>query len=112
MDHMESILSTHDLAEVCAIQWRECVNQSDNSFERISSDRVHKLTYEAFVTEPEKELKNICAFMGIPLPKEGRAEIIGRISSGNVGKGHKELGGHLNKVLPLMEATLRRHGYL
>ena len=112
LDGMTSILATHNLSEVCAIQWRECVNQSDNSFKGMSGNQVHKLTYEAFVADPEKELKRICAFLGIPFPEERRAEIIGRISSGSVGKGHNDLGIQLKSVVPLMEETLKKHGYL
>ena len=48
----------------------------------------------------------------MPLPEEGRAEIIGRISNGSVGKGADELGERLDNVMPLMEEMLTRHGYL
>lgn len=109
---MDSILADHDLAGVCAIQWRECVNHSDNAFSRISSERVHKLSYEQFVANPACEVERLCDFLGISFPEDGREKIIGSISRTSVGKGADELGHQLAKVAPLMETALRHHGYL
>ena len=112
LNNMDSILTDHDLASVCAIQWRECVKHSDDAFRQISPERVHKLNYEKFVANPERELECLCDFLGISLPEHGRERIIGSISRSSVGKGTDELGNQLAKVEPLMEATLRQHGYL
>jgi len=109
---MASIQTRHSLAEVCAIQWSECVKQSDIGFKKISNDRVHKITYENFVTNPEKELKRISGFLGIDLPGNELTQIIGHVSSKSIGKGADELGTQLNNIMPLMEEMLQHHGYL
>jgi len=112
LDGMDSILAGHDLAGVCAIQWRECVNHADYAFCQIPSERVHQLSYESFVAHPALELGRLCNFLGISLPEHGLESIVGSISRSSVGKGIDELGEQLSGVEHLMEATLRRHGYL
>jgi len=112
LNDMDSILAGHDLAGVCAIQWSECVNHSDNAFGQVSSERVHKLRYEQFVADPIFEMNRLCDFIGISLPEHERERVIGSISRSSVGKGVGEIGKQLSEVEYLMEATLRRHGYL
>ena len=112
LNGMDSILAEHDLAGVCAIQWRECVNHADDAFCQIPSERVHQLSYERFVADPLFELEQLCDYLGISLPEHGRERIIGSISRSSLGKGIDELGKQLSGIEPLMEATLRRHGYL
>jgi hypothetical protein len=112
LDNMDSILVEHDLAGVCAIQWCECVNHADHAFCRISSERVHKLSYEGFVADPVLELDRLCDFLGIQLSGHGRETFIGSISRSSVGKGLGDLGKQLYGIESLMEAALRRHGYL
>jgi hypothetical protein len=112
LDDMRSIVAKHTLPEVCAIQWRECVDRSDKSFERMPDERIYRLQYETFVEDPERELGHICEFLEINIPKEDRGKVIGSISRSSVGKGIGELGEHVTKVRPLIESTLKRHGYL
>jgi hypothetical protein len=111
LDDMQSIVSSHDLADVCAIQWRECVDSADRAFEGIPDERVHRLSYESFVLDPEGELERICRFTGIPLPPDRRDAIIGDISTGSVGKGRAELGEQSYRIEPLVHDVLERHGY-
>lgn len=112
LDGMASLLAEHDLAGVCAIQWRECVNHADHAFGHIPSERIHKLSYEGFVADPVLEVERLCNFIGISLAKHDRKQIIGTISRSSVGKGVDELGEQLSRVESLMKVTLKRHGYL
>lgn len=111
-DDMDSILAEHHLDGLCAIQWSECVNHADHAFCQIPSERVHQLSYEEFVADPALELERLCDFLGISLPAHGLESIVGSVSRSSVGKGIGELGKQLSGAEHLMEATLRRHGYL
>lgn len=112
LDGMDSILAGHDLAGVCAIQWRECVNHADYALCQIPSERVYQLSYESFVAHPVLELGRLCDFLDISVPEHGRERIVGSVSRSSVGKATDELGEQLSEVESLMEVALRRHGYL
>jgi len=112
LNNMDSILSEHDLAGMCAIQWRECVDRTDHGLKEIPSDRIHKLSYEKFVADPKQEFAHLCDYLGIIVPEDRCEAIIGSIYKGGLGKGAGELGEQLPRVEQLMEATLKRHGYL
>lgn len=112
LENMNQIVNKYSLPEICAIQWRECVDRSDKSFDRIPRERVCRLRYETFVENPEKELERICEFLKINLPKEDRGKVTGSISHSSVGKGVGELKDQVSQISPLIESTLKRHNYL
>lgn len=51
--------------EICAKQWRICVEQSANDLASISSSRVLSVRYES-LTGQEDEVKRICEFLKLP----------------------------------------------
>ncbi|MBL4900943.1 MAG: sulfotransferase [Colwellia sp.] len=113
LDNMQGIVSNHSLNEVCAIQWQQCVEKSEEGLSKIESERIHRLSYEGFVNAPAHELGKILEFVGV---EAGAGEIelaIGNVSNRSLGKGRASLGeGEVKKLEALVGTTLKKYGYL
>lgn len=109
---MNVVLAEHDLLEVCAIQWRECVEKSLLGLELVSNDRLCTIAYEEFVQFPKENLSKICQFLGSEINGQSLAGAVVGVSSEMVGKGVSALSeSELHKVKPIVENTLKRLGY-
>ena len=109
LDGMQDILNNHSLNEVCLLQWKHCVEQSLKAFEGMSSDKLIKVCYEDFVTNPNKELHQILEFIGKTSSKEDISVATKNVSSESIGKGREALGAkEVKKLEPLIEDTLKR----
>jgi hypothetical protein len=98
------------IPEICARQWRECVELATRDLEAIEDRRVHRLRYEALVQRPHETLAEAFAFLGAP--QSAAAIDVGHVSAGSIGRGRAELeaaGG--GGALALMAPTLARLGY-
>ena len=60
LDDMDSLLADHSLAQICAIQWKQCVDFATASFDKMPEGKVYKVRYEDFVKKPGKEMEGIC----------------------------------------------------
>ena len=105
---MEEDLQRMSLAEVCAWQWRHCVERSLEDLEALGPDRVLHLRYEDFVAAPAQELQRICRFLEEDCSEEDLLAAVASVSKGSVGKGARDLSGEQRTaideiVAPLME---------
>lgn len=104
LDGMDDILHKHSLAEICAIQWRECVMQSVRGLADFPRERVHVVAYEDFVSTPVTALAAICEFLGRrPELHEMRAAVA-QVSDRRVGKGRQELSEGDRNVVEVLSA--------
>lgn len=98
------------LAELCARQWRECVEGAARDFAQIDPARVLNLRYETLVRRPRESLVELFAFLGA----NGAASTVdfSHVTSEGIGRGRESLdapqGG---SALDLMAPTLARLGY-
>lgn len=110
---MDTILETHTLNEVCAIQWQRCVDQADAALSTMPDDRVIRVKYEDFVSRPHEELTRILDFLGYRAAPETVGEVVKGVSSKSQGKGRQALGENEVKHLEeLVGDSLARYGYL
>ena len=96
MDDLAELLARHPLDEVCAIQWRRCVEQSWQAFEAMESSRWLEIGYEDFVTQPQEELARIVDFLELPATEADQAEAdqaeaVRGVRSSSIGKGRAAL---------------------
>ena len=109
---LSSLLQGHTLAEVCALQWKRCVDSAEQQLARVPGDQVVEVAYESFVAEPVKELRRISDFLGLDVREESLQEAVAIVSRQSVGKGGRALdSGVLDDIGPLIAETMRRHGY-
>ena len=106
-------LKQHSLEEICALQWKHCVDSSSKSFSHMSQDNVIRVSYESYVKNPFIELKNILEFFNIPFDDDGIKKSIASVTSDSIGKGRKALDEDSAKNIErLISSTLKNNGYL
>lgn len=109
---MNDILARHDVAEVCALQWKRCVEKAEQDFRQINPKNILYVKYEDFVFNPVAEYERIADFIGESVPEDVKDMLIARISKTSVGQGRASLDSHVKeKVVALISDTLARHGY-
>jgi len=113
LEHMDGILKQHSLPEVCALQWKRCVDNSAEVFSSLSNDQWIEVGYETFVTRPVEELKKILDFLAFKLPDDTIEKMVQNVSPHSIGKGRKGLGKEtMAQLRPLIQDTLLRYGYV
>jgi hypothetical protein len=106
-------LSQYSLDEVCALQWKRCVDLSDEAFSDFQASKVIKVKYEKFVNNPFNEVSRILQHVGIPFSVDDIVQATSNISAHSIGKGRKNLNSQqLEKVNALVFDTLSKHGYM
>ena len=112
LDDLDSLLETYTLEQVCAIQWQRCVENAEQDFSNIASDRIYKIKYEDFVSSPKSEFIALADYLGQPVDNDLAGELTDFISNKSIGKGRNELGFETtDKILSLINHTLERQGY-
>lgn len=112
LKNMKQLLEKHSLDEICAIQWKQCVERSENDFKDIPNERISRVTYEDFVNTPEIELEKILNEIGIEFDNVILKNLISNVSTKSVGKWKQDLSEDtLSQVNPLINTTLKNLGY-
>lgn len=113
LDNMDEILEKHTLNEVCALQWQRCVEKADQDLSQIDPERVIRVRYEDFVSEPVSQLEKIFTFLGYKASPDLVKAAVAGVSNGSLGKGRKALGEEeVARLEALTGDTLKRYGYL
>jgi hypothetical protein len=100
---------TASVAEICARQWRECVDLASRDLAAIGARRVLTLRYEDLVQEPRETLAELFGFLG----DAGAAAAIdvGHVSAAGIGRGRARLESTGGRALALMAPALAKLGY-
>lgn len=113
LDDMHVILEQHSLTEVCAIQWQRCVDAAEKAFAEMPKDKIIRVKYEDFVTNPDAELTRIVNLLGVHVAPDQVARAVKGVSNKSLGKGREALGEVEVKSLEnLVGDSLARYGYL
>lgn len=112
IDHMEQLLHKHSLEEVCALQWKRCVESSADSFSRMPKDQWIEIGYEDFVCKPESELSRILDFLGLTIDIQQKRQATLNVTPTSIGKGKASLGEEkIQRLTPIIHDTMDRYGY-
>lgn len=112
LDDMQSLLRKHTLSEVCALQWQQCVDKSEQAFATMPADKVLRVRYENFIQDPSKELTRILEFIGLCIQPDKIIKAVEGVSTQSLGKGRAVLSEEEVKNLKaLVGDTLKRYGY-
>jgi len=102
----------YSLEEVCALQWKSSVDLSEEAFSKMPLEKVARISYESFVSSPNKELKRILNELDISFDVEEIEKATSNVSDRSVGKGRKALNlESLKKVNNLIDSSLKRYNY-
>ncbi len=83
---IEEDISKYSLLEICALQWRCCVQKATTDLVQFSSERVFTLQYEDFVSSPQTYLGQIAEWCGYDTTPYQKLNLE-TISNSNIGKG-------------------------
>lgn len=112
MNNIDELLNSYSLPEVCALQWKACVDNSENDFSNIPSGNILRVTYEEFVKNPVEEFERLASFIGKQVPDVVNDYLKVNIRKDSIGKGRSALGiANVEKIRPLIADTLERYGY-
>lgn len=102
----------YSLEEVCALQWKKCVDLSEDALSKMNDDKVIRTSYESIVLNPELELSRILTSLNIPFLMNDLKNATHGVTSNNIGKGRKTLSiKKLNLVSKILSITLKKYGY-
>lgn len=109
---LEEALTSRTLDEVCAIQWKRCVDNTVRDCAGLPQDRLLTLTYEDLTTDKQRTLQRVFAFAGVEHTGEMLENITSQISSLSVGKWRHELTvACQSRIDAICASTLKQHGY-
>ena len=107
LDNVGELLDKYSLPEVCALQWKACVDNSERDFSTIPSENIIRIKYERFVREPVVEFARLADFINKPVPDSVNNFLKKSVKQNSVGKGRRALGEIEVKNL----RPLERYGY-
>jgi len=109
---MDEILRNQGLAVTCALQWKRCVELSNQALQRLLPSRLFRLRYEDLVSTPEKALTRVAEFLEIHTPPKSLEEASSKVTATSLGKWHSQLSAEERDIVQsLLSETLRTHGY-
>ena len=109
---MQEILQRHSLEQVCALQWKRCVDLAANAFAGSTGNRAVSVRYENFAADPGAELERILVFLGESFERDDISFATSIVRSSSLGKGRRELPRDVHdQTFPLIADTLSAHGY-
>lgn len=109
---MESLLQQHSLDEVCALQWKNCVEKAADAFDDMPPNRWLEIKYEDFVTDPSSEMERIVSFAKLDVDCTSVRAAVSGVRSTSMGKGRTSLDAETTqRLVDLVGQTLSRYGY-
>lgn len=112
MADIDTLLKQYSLMEVCALQWKACVEKAEQDFAHISPERIVRVKYEAFVEDPVGGVAMLAKFLNKDVPDTVNDHLRNNIRPDSVGKGRKALGEDtITGLQPLVASTLEHYGY-
>lgn len=100
------------LLEVCAMQWKQCVDAATQYLRTLPRERFREFKYEEFVTVPEAQLMQIAEFAQVPLDAATSRRLTAAVRASHIGQGRELIDAEQFETLEvLLEDTLKAHGY-
>lgn len=107
---VKQLMRNHPIDELCAIQWRRCVDASERGLSDLPAEQLLHVSYEDFVTDPAAQLSQITDFIGLSNVDTGEA--VQGVSRRSIGKGRASLSAdRIARLEQLVGPSLRRLGY-
>lgn len=111
-DGYQEALEKFSLPEVCALQWKRCVDLAEEGFHSIDPERVIRVRYETFVSKPVAEMQRIVNQLGIQSHPDEIRQSVREVTARSIGKGRKELSDEdLRRIHQHIASSLERYGY-
>lgn len=112
IEDIQEHLKSRTLSEVCALQWKECVEASHKDLSEINGEQVLQVRYEEFVNDPKSELTKILNFIGMEGTDIDLDSLVKNVKKSSVGKYQSALSNpKLSDIEKLIDSTLIKFNY-
>ena len=102
---------TKGLLEVCALQWKACVDATQKAKHSLSPGQYIEVKYEDFVNDPQQQLLRLLDFLNFETEQANLAEATAKVSSKSVGS-HKKLSDAEEQTLnEICSPVLKKYGH-
>lgn len=109
---IHQLVAKKPILEVCALQWRACVQTAAASLAKLPAKQVTTIYYEEFVRNPVPVVQRVMAQIGLTFAPECQRFIDQAVHEGNVQKWRDRLQPEeLAQFMPHIADELGRHGY-
>jgi hypothetical protein len=109
---LDRLVAEKELVEVCAIQWRACVQAAEASLRRLPQEQTLTLRYEDLVADPAGVARQVYQHVGLNFTDACANFARQKVHSGNLEKWRQRLSTEdLHLILPHIETELQRHDY-
>ena len=109
---MLDLIRSIPLEELCAWQWKHCVDKSQDALGALAGDRVHVLTYEQLGNAPGVELQRIADFLEVELGESRSRSITPIVRPENSGAWRREWSPEMiQRVERVLGDSLELSGY-
>lgn len=103
-------LRSAPLDEICALQWKACVDSSAKQSLLIPDSQKVSVSYEQFVDKPFATLKSIVTGLDIKYTEDGVLSAVNRVSNKSVNRGRQSLTEkQRTRLTSLLGDTLEQH---
>jgi len=100
---MKRDLKKYSLIEVCGKQWSECVQTAYEDLKIIDPSRLHTMSYETFVKNPESEMRKVANFLNVEASESMIKKSVRKVSPKSIHNYKKHLS---EKELEELEPTV------
>lgn len=108
LDNMQELLKQHTLEEICALQWKRCVERAEVDFAGMDQDKVCRVRYEGFTEDPGKETRRVLDFLGVPAEEEELKRAVADVRPARKSSWEEKLSeDEQGKVLGIIESCCR-----
>lgn len=112
LPEMASLAGKLSLPEICASQWKECVDRSLDAFDKMKADRILRIRYESLATAPQEEALRLAAFLDIDAEELLKSPLLARIRSDSIGTAEAGLDATaMAAIRDIIEPTMQRLDY-
>ena len=112
IDGMSELLTRHSLDEICALQWKRCVDAASGAFYNMPRERWIEVGYEDFVRSPVGELKRVISHLGVDVSNEALRHAVVDVRDSSIGKGRAVLDQEtIDRLSLIIGDTQARYSY-
>jgi hypothetical protein len=109
---MEDYCRTHPLPEICAMQWKRCVERAEQDFANLPPEMVCRVKYEELTENPCGQIQRLLEFLNVTVPDDHVAASAAAITPQHTNAWQTKLNeDDRNRVLPIIGPLLERYGY-
>ena len=109
---LQDALRNHELLEVCALQWKQCVEKAASDLKEIEMDRTYRIHYEDLVRQPAQSLRALSDFLEVEESDRTLERMTEDVFAGSVGNWRDQLSSdQVAAVQELIRPTLRELEY-